>query len=136
MTGVFCGMYFLVGSSFPKAVLFERNHLILLCFVWYGLHPATRYFLFYWQAREQWQIHKRPASKSCARLKTTGAPHLEATWQVWKKKERSLRCAFQLEPEMTCSLPPPLSVEEQILGLISFSFKFSTTELLYISGFA
>ncbi|CAK9007883.1 unnamed protein product [Durusdinium trenchii] len=75
---------------------------------------ANKYFLFYWKAREQWQIHKRPAGKSCARLKTSGAPHLEAGWQVWKKKERSLRCAFLPEPEMTCSLPPALSVEEQI----------------------
>ena len=75
---------------------------------------GRRYFLFYWQAREQWQIHKRTSGKSCARLKTSGAPHLESGWQVWKKKDRSLRSAFLPEAEMTCTLPEALPVEEQI----------------------
>lgn len=105
------------ASQGPKEIHEKISHHVLIS----SRDPARlscRYFLFYWKAREQWQIHKRPAGKSCARLKTSGAPHLEAGWQVWKKKERSLRCAFLPEPEMTCSLPPALSVEEQILEQI------------------
>ena len=35
-------------------------------------------------------------------------------FQVWKKKERSLRRGFITENEMNCATPEPLSPEEQI----------------------
>ena len=43
---------------------------------------ANKFFLFYWKERGQWQINKRTGSKSCARLKTTGAPHMASGWQA------------------------------------------------------
>lgn len=75
---------------------------------------ANKFFLFYWKERGQWQINKRTGSKSCARLKTTGAPHMASGWQVWKKKEHSLRRGFITENEMSCGSPEAKSPEEQI----------------------
>lgn len=73
---------------------------------------ANKRFLFYWAAHQQWQLHKRMGSKSCARLKTSGPPHMESGWQLWKKKPGSLKSGFLTETSMTCSRPPPGTVEE------------------------
>lgn len=78
---------------------------------------ANKLILFYWKEREQWQINKRPGSKSCARLRTPGAPHMAGSgsgWQVWKKKPHSLKRGFITELEMSCQTPPLPSEEEQI----------------------
>ena len=96
-----------VNGEYVQQAKFCNQRPVFYC-------AANKFLLFYWKQREQWQINKRTGSKSCARLKTDGAPHMASGWQVWKKKERSLKRGFITENEMSCNTPPPLSVEEQI----------------------
>eukprot|EP00438_Fugacium_kawagutii_P001930 Skav226025 [mRNA] locus=scaffold2502:40315:42486:+ [translate_table: standard] len=96
-----------VNGEYVQQSKFCNHRPVFFC-------AANNFLLFYWKERGRWQINKRTGSKSCARLKTEGAPHMASGWEVWKKKPHSLKRGFLTESEMNCGLPPPLSPEEQI----------------------
>ncbi|CAJ1441597.1 unnamed protein product [Effrenium voratum] len=99
-----------LNGEYTQQAQFYSHRPIFYC-------GAKKMYLFYWEKRQQWQIYKRIASKACARLKSTRAPHLpgrDVGWQVWKQKEHSLKKGYITEMEMSCGSPPSPPPEEQI----------------------